>query len=783
MAGYTNNYGSDQYPEYSVKPLADSTYGTQGSMRAVANQQIQPTTGGNGGAAGDPYTNFKNSAIRWGSQRKVQPQPTASATSVPQPSPSAGTFNYGDVQNLASKLAPAAAPAPSFNAPPTTGTPTGPTDLAAIMGGGLSVSGSNINSTTGGAKTPYTGDPNAPNTALALSGQGGEQTPGDRGDRIDRPVTPPGTQPPPVPPPSNVAPPPATPPPSTTPPPATQPPPGGKPRTVTKPGGDGTQAGADYDKLVATLPWLAQRPDLRDAFLNFSQAHPGVDPVDWLVGTQREFTAAHGDLRGLYKRSGRDTYFTDAQGNTQPYLIGPSGQTPTADEMADPMKAASSYIQNAPGFYTKSAAQDVKGVADTINTYRSDPQGLNYTDWMRIFHPDMLDFSGYGAQNAGSYLNRSDPSAIAAAEQKKAGGYVPGTAPSQTAGNKDTTLPSGAPAGTVPGSPADVAPKTTTPPVTGPPTQPPPVGDPRQVIAPNGPPPTQPPPAVVDHPPGTNTQPPVVGDPRQVNPNVTPPSGISPQGDISQQIHTMLDPLFRQKQTDLARALRSEGALTGDVNSGGFATSLARGEADLSAQQSNTEGQLLASASQQQKSLDTQQKIAELQANTSIANTKTQTGMQQFIAELNDQTQRLGIQTNADLQKALQGNQLLYQYSALDKNDILERYKADLAAKGQKYVADAQLNAASLQAATQGAAIAAQAAASQRAAEIQLQLGLGQQNVDWGNIQANLYQGDQNRAIQWAQIASQMGLTPAQLAQILGQFAPNAPVLTIPGGR
>jgi hypothetical protein len=222
-----------------------------------------------------------------------------------------------------------------------------------------------------------------------------------------------------------------------------------------------------------------------------------------------------------------------------------------------------------------------------------------------------------------------------------------------------------------------------------------------------------------------------------------------------------LDPLFKQQQAELARVLRSEGALTGDINSGGFNETLGRQEANLIAEQGR-------------------QKMEGMQKAQEFGIQKYQIDADLFSRQMADATTRYGIDTNDKLQRWLDEQDNELKKYGIDKADLLERYKAELQKEGIVYSADAQVRAAALQRAAAQAAAAANLAAQKYAADIQKQIAGDKLNFDWGQLQADLYSGDQNRMVQWAQILAMAGITPADLIKILQTFGPSPPIFNNP---
>lgn len=253
--------------------------------------------------------------------------------------------------------------------------------------------------------------------------------------------------------------------------------------------------------------------------------------------------------------------------------------------------------------------------------------------------------------------------------------------------------------------------------------------------------------------PGGTTTPPGATPP-PVDPN-TPPGTTTPgttpgtptgQADITDKVGKLYDPLFKQQQTELARTLRAQAALDGSIDSGGFNESLGRAESNLSANQGA-------------------QKVALTEAAQNREQAMT-------IAVMQDATQRFGIKTNDDLQRWLNdpNNNTLQKYG-IDKNFLLEQYKANIGLQGAQLQASASYNAAALQAATQ-AAIAAGNNATQ------LKLGTMSNDLGWGQLQGNLYNSDQDRYIAELKMLTDAGISSSTIAAILAAFGPSPPIYT-----
>jgi hypothetical protein len=266
---------------------------------------------------------------------------------------------------------------------------------------------------------------------------------------------------------------------------------------------------------------------------------------------------------------------------------------------------------------------------------------------------------------------------------------------------------------------------------------------------------------------GSSTKVPPIRPPEQT------PFGPGVEGGTESYVSRLLDPLHQQQQQELLRVLRQQGANEGTINSGGFGDIVGKAEGSLIAQQGAQKAQFIS---------DSENRALQ----------KYGIDQNKIIAEMQDATQRFGIQTNADLERWLNSadSNTLQKYG-IDKDDLLARYKADLEASGQKYAADRQVDAARLSAGATRSAAGAAASAAMREAQLRYQLGheqleqggaqFNQQNLlDWANLQAGLYNNDANRQLGWSTLAAQLGLTPAQLAQILQGYQPPAPIYNAP---
>lgn len=598
-----------------------------------------------------------------------------------------------------------------------------------------------------GTKTPYTGDPNAPN-ALALLNN---RTPGDGGDMtntppggapvVKPPVTAPGGMPGVTPGAGNGAPigPNGKPIPTRTMPPGygapTAPavdPATGKPRIGPKPPADGTAWGGAYDQLAAQLPWLAQRPDLRQAYMQFAERVGGsdlVDPADWLVTEHPEIAQAHGELSGLYKRSGRDTYFTDANGKTRSYLAW-DGQ---GSGPVDPEQKFAQYQSYFPKLTRDMLLeyQSLEGIDGT--------NGVTLSDWIRGAHPEIIGANDPGVQlfGKGGYSTYE--------HQLVDGKLVPRdwnaiktAAAARNTSNDPNSLESmqKALAGTAPGSPAyadlqrriataqTATAPAATPPVTPPPAAPPVPAELSTPAVPSGavPPGTTPP---------TSGTPTTTGTPAATTTSTAP---ATPSDEIQKMIdlfnqskgpaapdaESLMNPMFARQRQNTLNDLRAKASTTpGRIGSGGYGENEATALSNLSAQQSST----LAG-------VKSQEYLAKLQQNTTLTQLATQAGMQKYLSDVNTDLEKYKVTTNGDLQKWLADqNNALAKYG-IDTNVVLQKYLAAVGLQGKQIDAKATVDAAALHAAATQAAAAASAAAQQQQTAMQYQLGIAGLGVD-----------------------------------------------------
>lgn len=229
---------------------------------------------------------------------------------------------------------------------------------------------------------------------------------------------------------------------------------------------------------------------------------------------------------------------------------------------------------------------------------------------------------------------------------------------------------------------------------------------PKPPVDPNAPPPATP---------TTPTTPPYEMTQSVDDFGTTKPPGALDQGttwdEIVKKYGDMLNHAFERMQNQYARAARAQAALTGEINSGGFGANLNEGLSGLSAQQSALLGDFASKGYEAQKERE----------------------LTQFVESMKDATARFGINTNADLEKFLQKNELELKKWGIEKDDLLQRYKAQLDLEGTKYSADAGVRAASLHAAASAAAANASAAAAKYGADVQRDLGLLNADIDREN--------------------------------------------------
>jgi hypothetical protein len=263
-------------------------------------------------------------------------------------------------------------------------------------------------------------------------------------------------------------------------------------------------------------------------------------------------------------------------------------------------------------------------------------------------------------------------------------------------------------------------------------------------------------------PPSAATPPPVVLPPNASTPpttNVTP--GVQQQqGDMQSTIarlQEILNPGFQWEQDQLTRAARASSAVNGGYadDSGGFGAKLINAQQGLAANQGSRLSDYAAEADQ--KALD--RALQYYMTNTQAGSSRYEVDATKAIAAMNADIQKLGIMTNADIER---GKLDLSKYG-IDQNDVLERYKADLALTGQKYSADAQVDAARLQKAASASIAYANSQTQKYLAELQRQTDIeqihqndvnSQRNYDLGifGTNASVYNNDQNNLLKYLQL-------------------------------
>lgn len=767
-----NTYSYSNPAEYSDKPYADQTYGQQGTntAAAVANQQAnrKPST--------DAYQMFRDATLVWPVPAQQQPPATQQNTlartlSVGAPNPTTGLPGAPTQQSLAdvlsgkaSMMGPSPAPAPGATIPPVPVLPT----VGGAFGGyqqGQPPVASKPPAQAPPSMPPQPAPPSAPpqppppsappapgpdslaplSTPIAPNQVSGENPELPKEPLLPHPSPTPAPPPVTTPPPGGAAPPPpVTPPPGGTlnPKPILNPPqtpgqeevPGSpRPRPSTPPTGTTPPPPPPEEFTGAERPPGTEDPIRAAAWYRTFLGNQGTS---YRGVTAQDVVDYRNDPQGMAFKDWFDKYRRD------------SIPAPPPGGDADPEIAAKWYAQF--NGYSNVTADDVKAYRDwAANHDPNDPDakvygqvmdfglwydwnrrggGQNLYPWMR---PDTNAGMTWGttppedpnAKALRETLAKSDQQlraegwAQAAIDQLRAANPAPtaGAPPPQedasakalreALAKTDAQLLSEgwsqAAIDQLRGK-APQQPGTTPPPVTTPPPPPPP-------------PATGPPPPPTTAPPGTTPPPPPTINPSNVQPL-----------DIAAITKSLYSPLFSQQQQDLARTLRAQAALTGEINSGGFNESLARGASNLSAQQG---AQLVQSV---ESALNRQQQLA--------------------LAEIDDATKRFGIKSNDDLQRWLNSSasDTLQKYG-IDKNDLLQRYIEEERLKGAQYSANAQVNAASLQAAASKAASEAAAAASRENTRAQItsneKLAADRNTLDWAQMQADLYKSGQQNYI------------------------------------
>jgi len=281
---------------------------------------------------------------------------------------------------------------------------------------------------------------------------------------------------------------------------------------------------------------------------------------------------------------------------------------------------------------------------------------------------------------------------------------------------------------------------------TPPPGTPPPSGTPPgPATAPPSPPPAGTPPPGIPAGPATP-------------PATTPPPATPAAPDTSgfQQYEKLFAPLFANQTAETERQLRAQAALSGNINSGGFGDTMGKALTNLQAEQGGKLADYEFQGTQADKQLAMQKYIADQAAQTELAKTNTEVGMQKYIADLNDATQRAQIKTNDDLQRWLNDpkNETIQKYG-IDKNVFIEQYKAQMQEQGLAASGNAAYSAAVLNSTAQKYAIDQNMKNDEANRQLQLQLGLGSEDVTREQNYYNLLLG-------------MAGLSPAMLQAILG---------------
>lgn len=262
---------------------------------------------------------------------------------------------------------------------------------------------------------------------------------------------------------------------------------------------------------------------------------------------------------------------------------------------------------------------------------------------------------------------------------------------------------------------------------------------------PNGGPGNQPAPPLGPPPPAPPVEPPVKVIPteepyvpvEEVEPKaVVPPEEAAPErptlppdwvgefnpgeGDTFKRYEELLNPFYDRMQDKFAKKLRAQGALSGNIDSGGFGQNMAEGLASLQAEFGKDLADKVTVA--HEKALD--RVLQKYGIDTGARTTMYQIDTQKFIAQIQDDTARLGIKTNADLERYLGDRKLELERYGIDTNKWLEQYKADVQREVGFYSADASVKAASLHASAAQAAAGASAAAAQYDAQVRRELGI-----------------------------------------------------------
>jgi hypothetical protein len=180
-------------------------------------------------------------------------------------------------------------------------------------------------------------------------------------------------------------------------------------------------------------------------------------------------------------------------------------------------------------------------------------------------------------------------------------------------------------------------------------------------------------------------------------PSITPFNGNQNYGDIAAQYRAGMNPEFQNEQRDLARALTQHAAITGEINSGGNATTFGRSMGDLIAKQG----------------ADVADKA--FQARESA---------------LNRTLDFSKFSNNFELEKWMASQDQTLKRYGIDQQTLMDKYKSELALKGEMYSADRGVDAAALHAAAASAAAEAGAQASMYNAQLGYQSNMLNSDVD-----------------------------------------------------
>lgn len=221
-------------------------------------------------------------------------------------------------------------------------------------------------------------------------------------------------------------------------------------------------------------------------------------------------------------------------------------------------------------------------------------------------------------------------------------------------------------------------------------------------------------------------------------------------GAILDLLNRQYGPQNEMGQQRLTNILRGQAALTGDSNAGGFSEVLGRQQAGLI-------------ADQQANLMDKSISVTENARDRALEQYKTDSDSNlgrygidadRFTALLRDDTERYGIKTNADMERYLADRKMDLEKYGIDVDAVMEKYRTDSSLAGTVYSADQAFNAAKLD------------------AIIRDQISRRNENTEWGRINLDRYGIDTRAGIDWAGIAALTGLTPQDLARILGGFTP-----------